>query len=378
VNGLLAVMSKEFSHIRRQPSTLFFALLVPAIQLAIFGYAANTTIERIPLAVFDLDRRQDARELQDALVNTRAFDIVEHVNSREQLERAVRSGRARAVLVIPPDYSERLLGRQRATVQLQIDGSDAQVATTALNSASLLVQNLSLSRLSGTGRPPLARDESGHAALPQELRPRVLFNPDLEDTYFYVPGLTAIILQMVLSFLTAFSIAREREMGTLEQLFVTPVSAGGLLIGKLAPYALLSVFELLVVLTVMTVVFAVPINGSLLLVAAASALFIVTALALGLMISTIARSQLSAMQLTFLIMLPSVLLSGFVFPRSEMPLPLYVLSSVLPATYIVQVYRAVIVRGADLWDVLPALGGLLACLAVVVTVSLVRFRKTLD
>lgn len=377
MKGLLAVLLKEFSHIRRQPSTLFFALLVPAMQLTIFGYAANRMIQHIPLVVMDLDARQDSRELIDAFVNTRSFEVVGHVTHWEQVVRDIRSGMARAALIIPPDYSERLLGGQQATVQLLVDGSDAQVATTAVNTGSLLMQHQSLLRLQVAG-VALARDESGRPALPADLRPVVLYNPDLEDPYFYVPGLAAIILQMVLSFLTAFSIAREREQGTLEQLFVTPVSGTALLLGKLTPYAVLSIGELLVVLTVMTGVFGVPIRGSLALLGATSAVFIVTALALGLMISTLVSTQLAAMQVTFLFMLPSVLLSGFVFPRSEMPLPLYALSSVLPATYIVQIYRAVIVRGADLADIVPSVLGLVACLGVIVTISLARFRKTLD
>lgn len=377
MNGVLAVLLKEFSHIRRQPSTLFFALLVPAMQLIIFGYAANRMIQHIPLVVMDLDARQDSRELIDGFVNTRSFEVVGHATNWEQLTRAMRSGLARAALVIPPDYSRRLLSGQHATVQLLVDGSDAQVATTAMNSGSMLLQHRSLLKLQVAG-VTLARDEFGHPALPSDLRPVVLYNPDLEDPFFYVPGLAAIILQMVLSFLTAFSIAREREQGTLEQLFVTPVSGTALLLGKLTPYAVLSIGELLVVLSVMTGVFGVPIRGSLVVLSATSAIFIVTALALGLMISTLVSTQLAAMQVTFLFMLPSVLLSGFVFPRSEMPLPLYALSSVLPATYIVQIYRAVIVRSADLADILPSVVGLLACLTVIAAISLARFRKTLD
>ena len=224
----------------------------------------------------------------------------------------------------------------------------------------------------------VARDPFGRLALPIDVRTRLLYNPDLESSHFFVPGLIAIILQVVLLFLTSFSIVKERETGTLEQLFVTPVGRAGLLFGKLLPYALMACGELLIVLVLMVGVFGVPINGSLWLLLALSVLFIVTVLGLGLLISTIARTQLQAMQLAFLIMLPSVLLSGFMFPRSEMPLPIYLVGFVLPVTYFVEILRGIVLRQADAIDLWPHIAGLAACCAVILTLSMVRFRKQLD
>ncbi|MEW6745205.1 MAG: ABC transporter permease [Planctomycetota bacterium] len=381
MRGYWAILAKEFAHLRRQRSTLAFALVIPVIQLTIFGYAANTTLDHIPLAVFNLDGRQESRRLIESMENTRTFQIVQSATSYDEFHRALSSGRARAGLLIPADYSARLLRGEQARVQMQIDGSDSQTATATLNTANLLIENLAIQRARGKAEALQAgptRDERGRVALPIESRPRMLFNPDLHDSNFFVPGLIAIILQFVLSFLTAFSIAREREHGTLEQLFVTPVSGTGLLLGNLTPYALLSLAELLLVLVLMTTLFRVPIAGSLALLLALSALFILTALGLGLMISTLASSQLQAMQYTFLVMLPSVLLSGFVFPRAEMPLPLYILSAALPATYFVDILRGVIVRGADLIDVMPSVFGLSCCAAVILVISVARFRKTID
>jgi ABC transporter DrrB family efflux protein len=203
----------------------------------------------------------------------------------------------------------------------------------------------------------LARDPFGQLALPIEVRGRLLYNPDLESSHFFVPGLIGIILQVVLLFLTSFSIVREREQGTLEQLFVTPVGRAGLMFGKLLPYALMAFGELLIVLVMMVAVFGVPIHGSLLLLLALSTLFIVTALGLGLLISTVAKSQLQSMQFAMMIMLPSVLLSGFMFPRSEMPLPIYLVSSILPVTYFVEILRGVILRRADAADLWPHIAG---------------------
>jgi ABC transporter DrrB family efflux protein len=223
-----------------------------------------------------------------------------------------------------------------------------------------------------------ARDASGRRALPIEMRARLLYNPALQSSHFFVPGLVAIILQLVMLFLTASAIVRERELGTLEQLFVTPVSRAGLLLGKLLPYAVIGFAEMLLVLMVMVVVFAVPIHGSLLLLLSLAALFLLCALGLGIFVSTLAATQLQAMQLAFMIMLPSVLLSGFMFPRSQMPAPIYWVTFAIPVTYFVDILRGVVLRGADLVDLLPQVSGLAICGVVIFAVSLSRFRKQLS
>lgn len=381
MNGFLAILLKEFAQIRRDRGTIVFILLIPAVQLTIFGYAIEVTIENIPLVVFDLDGHAESRRIVDALVNTRTFKVAERATSHEQFRRALTSGRCRAGLLIPSDYSARLLQREQAHVQVLIDGSDSQVATTALNTINLTVLQTSIGRARAFGEtlPAVpARDEHGGMAIPIEARTRLLFNPNLESANFFVPGLIGIILQIVLVFLTSFSIVREREFGTLEQLFVTPVGRAGLLLGKLIPYALMSIGVLLIVLTLMTALFGVPIHGSLWLLLALSSIFIVTALALGLLISTVARTQLQAMQLSFLVMLPSVLLSGFMFPRSEMPLPLYLIGFALPVTYFIEILRGVILRAADTVDLVPHILGLSAVCLIVMALSLTRFRKQLD
>ncbi|HOW69283.1 MAG TPA: ABC transporter permease [Phycisphaerae bacterium] len=381
MNGFRAILLKEFSHIRRDRSTLIFALFVPILQLTLFGYAINVTIDNIPLAVFDLDRRQESRRLIDAMCNTRTFRVIEQTADRQTLQHAMTSGRAKTAILIPADYSERLLRGEQAHVQVLIDGSDSQVASTALNAVSLLVVQLSTGKAKAVveaAQIAPSRDPRGRPALPIEARARLLYNPDLESSHFFVPGLIAIILQLVLVFMTSFSIVKEREQGTLEQLFVTPVGRAALLFGKLIPYALLALTELLVILVGMNVVFKVPIHGSLPLLILLSSLFIVTALGLGLLISTLATTQLQAMQFAFLIMMPSVLLSGFMFPRSEMPLPIYLISCLLPVTYFVEILRGVILRAADATDLLPHITGLVICCLVILGLSLTRFRKQLD
>lgn len=381
MSGFLAILLKELAHIRRDRGTIFFAMVVPALELIIFGYAIQTTIENIPLAVFDLDGSQDSRRLVEALVASRTFKVVERVESADAFRRSITSGRAKAGILIPAEYSGRLLRREQARVQVLIDGSDSQVATTALNAANLVATTLSIGRARAVGEAlevSPARDEAGQAVLPIEARTRLLFNPDLVSAHFFVPGLIAIILQIVLVFLTSFSIVKEREHGTLEQLFVTPVSRSGLIFGKLIPYAGLAFMELMLVLLLMVGLFDVPINGSLTLLIALSLLFILTALGLGLLISTLAATQMQAMQGAFLVMLPSVLLSGFMFPRSEMPWPLYLIGFVLPVTYFVELLRGVILRAADVIDLLPYVAGLAICCVTILTLSVARFRKQLD
>ena len=378
--GFGAVLGKEFFHIRRQPTTIFFMLVIPTLQTLIFGYAIDVKIEHIPTVVLDQDGRRDAKEVVEAFENTRTFDVIERVTNEEAFRRALTSSRAKVGVRIPPDYTDRLLRHEQVQVQVLIDGSDSQVATTALNAANLLGINLSikLSRsLADALQVAPARNEEGEAAIPIEFRPRLLYNPDLESSHFFVPGLVGIILQLVTLFLTAFAIVREREVGTLEQLFVTPVGRVGLLLGKLVPYAVVGFVAMLIVLTVMVYVFDVPIRGSLLLLLALSSLFLVCALGLGLLVSTLARTQLEAMQFAFMIMLPTVLLSGFMFPRSEMPLPIYLFTFVLPATYFVEMLRGIVLRGADFWDLFPETIGLTLCCVAILMLSVTRFRKQL-
>ncbi len=378
--GLTAMLLKEFSHIRREPATIFFMLVVPVLQTMIFGYAIQTEIDNIPTVVHDLDGRKSARELIEAFRNTRTFAIIGNLHDDESFRRAISSGRAKVGVRIPPDFTERLMRGEQVQVQVLIDGSDSQVATTALNAANLLgtTRSIQLARtLAESAAQVPARDPVGNAALPIEMRPRLLFNPALESSHFFVPGLVGIIMQLVTLFLTSFAIVRERELGTLEQLFVTPVGRMGLLLGKLVPYACIGFIEMLLVLTVMVYLFGVPIHGNLWLLLVLSMLFLVCALGLGLLVSTVAKTQLQAMQFAFLLMLPSVLLSGFMFPRSEMPAPIYLLSFGIPVTYFLEILRGVVLRDADLIDLVPQVIGLTACCAAILALSVTRFRKQL-
>jgi ABC transporter DrrB family efflux protein len=333
------------------------------------------------MVVLNLDGRREAADLEAAMINTRKFDLIQHVSSDDAFQHALTSGRAKVGLKIPPDYSDHIVRGERAEAQVLIDGSDSQVATTALSAVNLLGLDRSIRIARGKAESlqlAAARDPFGTFAFPIEMRSRLLYNPDLLSARFFVPGLVGIILQLVTLFLTSFAIVRERELGTLEQLFVTPVGKAGLLLGKLLPYAVLGILELIIVLVAMVFIFGVPIAGNLALLIILSSLFLVCSLGLGLLISTIAQTQLSATQFAFMIMLPSVLLSGFVFPRSQMPAPIYAISFALPVTYFIEILRGIVLRGADLRDLIPWIGGLAACCVIILALSIARFRKQLS
>ena len=368
--GFGSIFYKEVIQISRDPVTLLLMLVVPMIQLSVFGYAINTDVRNIKTAVYNLDVGRQSRELLSAFENTDYFLITQNVGSDDELNRAIVSGKAKVGIKIPPDYSDRLATNRQATVLVLIDGSDSSIASQSLQVASAVGLTESLQRMtSGV--------ESRTSNLPIEVRPKMLFNPDSRSANFMVPGLIAIILQIITTMLTAFSIVRERERGTLEQLLVTPVRPFGLMLGKLVPYGLVGLFETCTVLAVMRFIFAVPINGSVMLLLLLSLLFLFTALAIGLLISTRAQNQMQALQLAWLIMLPSVLLSGFMFPRDSMPVVMRVLGSLVPATHFIEIIRGIVLRGATLSDLLPEVGTLSVMGLVLLVLSALRFRKKL-
>ena len=371
--GFRSIFYKEVIQISRDPLTLALMLLVPMIQLMVFGYAINTDVRNIKTAVYNLDPGPQSRDLLHAFENTDYFQIVRYVESDDQLNNSIVTGRVKVGIKIPPDYSDRLLSNRQATVLVLIDGSDSSIATQSLQVATQVGLTESLARLT----TELQDSRSRTSQLPIEVRPKMLFNPDSRSANFMVPGLIAVILQIITTLLTAFSIVREREQGTLEQLMVTPVRPFGLMLGKLVPYGLIGIVETVTVLTVMRLVFDVPIKGSVLLLLLLSILFLFTALAIGLLISTKAQSQMQALQLAWLIMLPSVLLSGFMFPRDSMPVVMRFIGYLVPATHFMEIIRGIVLRGATLVDLLPEVLTLIVMGLVLLVLSAFRFRKKL-
>ncbi len=335
--GFDAVFYKEVLHVRRDFATLFFSLIIPLLQMILLGFGIDTNIRQINTVVFNQDGRRESRELLNRLENSDTFHVIRYVSNDHDLNDMIIAGRARVGIKIPVDYSDRLIHQMGAQVLVLIDGSDSSVAGQAINVTTAIGLDESLRRVL-QNRPSFAVD----------MRPKLLFNPDSRSPNFFLPGLTAILLLNVTTFLTAFSIVREKERGTLEQLFVTPVRPMGLLFGKLLPYLGIGFFELVLILSFMRFVFRVPIHGSVFLLAFLSLPYLFVSLSLGILISSKANSQAEAMQLAFLTILPSVFFSGYIFPRETMPGFFYLLSYLVPATYFINITRGVILRGAGL------------------------------
>ena len=353
-------------------------LVVPVLQTIIFGYAIQLKVEHIPTVVYDLDGRRSARELLEAFRNTRTFTIVDRVFDDESFERAMTSGRAKVGVRVPPDYSDDLLSGRQAQVQVLIDGSDSNVATTALNSANLLGAALSsrISRGFAETLPAVpARNSAGHVAMPIEIRPQVLYNPAMRSPNFFVPGVIGVVLQIATTFATAMSIVRERERGTLEQLLVSPLSRWGLMLGKITPYMIIGMAMASGLFAIMSFVFDVRIAGSMTALYTATVLYIFSLLSLGLLVSTRAQNQIQALQMSMIFIMPSVFFSGFIFPRETMPWIFQAIGLGLPTTYFIELMRAIILRGASLeefWFHLAMLSGMgLALFAL----CALRFKK---
>lgn len=357
--GFGAVFYKEALHVRRDFATLFFSLIIPLLQMFLLGWGIDTNVRQINTVVYNADGRKESRELLDRLRNSDTFRLVRFVNNDHDLNDAIISGKCRVGIKIPVDYSDRLIHQMGAQVQVLIDGSDSSVAGQAINVTTAIGLDESLRRALTSTSANFAVD----------MRPKILFNPDSRSPNFFLPGLTAILLLNVTTFLTAFSIVREKERGTLEQLFVTPVRPMGLLLGKLLPYLGIGFFELCMILTFMRFIFHVPIHGSVWLLALLSLPYIFVSLSLGILISSKAGTQAQAMQLAFLTILPSIFFSGYIFPRETMPKFFYVLSYFVPASYFINITRGIILRGAGwvhLWTdalALFAMGTILLVIA---------------
>jgi len=366
-NGLWPVLRKEAIHIRRDPMALFFTVLIPVIQLFLLGYAINTNVRNVKTVVFDEARTQESRRLLERFANSGDFHLIAFVGSDEAMNSEIVAGRARVGIKIPPDYSRRLLAGDTAQFLVLVDGSDSMVAGETSNVANALALDESLERLLVAS--------NGRASLPVEVRRKILFNPDSRSPNFFIPGLIVVLLQMMTTLLTAFAIVRERERGTIEQLYMTPVRPLGLMVGKMVPYAVVGFTELCVVLAIMRWIFAVPINGSLLLLLLLTTPFILTMLGVGLLISTRANSQQEAIQMAFGTLMPSIFLSGYIFPIDSMPQVFQWISRLIPATYLIEITRGIILRGAGFRDLWVQAAVLTAMSIVLILVSAVRFRS---
>jgi len=372
---LLSIVRKEFIQISRDPRTFVMVIVIPIMQLFLLGYAANNDVRNVPLAVFDQDRSPAARDLLAAYRAADYFAIAYDVNSEDELRQLIDSGKARAGLMIPPDYAEQLQKGQTAHVAFLLDGSDPTVASTALAAAKLIGQSqateIMTERLSKRGAA-IANNP------PVEVHTQVWYNPDLVNAYFMVPGVIGMILYAITSILTANAIVRERERGTIEQLIVTPIRSWELLVGKLLPYTLLALFNAAEVLFIGSWWFHVPIRSSILLVMGVSALFLVSSLGIGLLASTIANTQQEAMMTVWMTLLPGIFLSGFFFPIAAMPPLLQWISYLMPLRYFLSIIRQLLLKGVGFAEIQNDVIALVIFGVGIMTLASLRFRKRLD
>ena len=352
LRGFKAILLKEFTVVFRDPTTLFFMFFPPLLQIIAFGFALDNDVKHMAMVVLNEDRTMESRQLVEKFVNTRTFRVVGEVQSVEELSEAIRRGQAYVGLQIPPGFTRDLNAGHGAQVQVLIDGSSSTIALQALQTSMGLALRESLLTL---------MQEARRGVMPLEVRPQILYNPTMKSANFFVPGVMGIALQIATVFATALSVVRERERGTLENLLVAPLSRPGLMLGKLTPYLLISMTMAGCIFLVARWVFGIPIRGDLTALGVATFLYIFAMLSLGLLISTRAQNHMQALQMTMALLLPAVFFSGFIFPIETMPQFFQWISTLIPATYFIELMRAIMLRGAgfeDYWRHFVILAGM--------------------
>ncbi len=371
---LMSIIRKEFIQIFRDVRTLVMILVIPIMQLFLLGYSATSDVRNIPLAVLDQSRSPESRALLDSYRAADYFRIAYSVESEADIEALIASGKARAAIIIPPDYARRL-AEGNARVAFILDGSDPTSASTALSAAQLISQSHATDILA----EHFARTGSNlRVQPPVEARTTVWYNPDMVSAYFMIPGVIGMVLYAIAAILTATSVVRERERGTIEQLIVTPIRPWELIVGKLMPYIILGFFNTLEVMAVGHWWFGMPIRGDIGLIVLLSLDFLITGLGIGLFASTIANTQQEAMLTVWMTLLPSIFLSGFFFPIEAMPTILQWFSYLMPLRYYLVILRALLLKGVGLAMIQTDVIAMTLFAVGIMTAATLRFHKRLD
>jgi ABC-2 type transport system permease protein len=339
--GFTAILLKEFTVVFRDPTALFFMFFPPLLQMIAFGYALDNDVKHMRTVVLNQDRTVESRQLLDKFRNTQTFRFVGEVQSVEEMSAVIRQGKAYVGVQIPPDFTRNLRAGRNAQVQVLIDGSSSTIALQALQTSMGLALREAL---------VMVMREAGRAEMPIEVRPQILYNPTMKSANFFVPGVMGLALQIATVLATALSIVRERERGTLENLLVAPLSRSGLMLGKLTPYLCISMTMATGIFLVARWLFGIPIRGGVGALFLAAFLYVFTLLSVGLLISTWAHNHMQALQMSMALILPSVFFSGFIFPIETMPGIFQGLSTLIPATYFIELMRAIMLRGASIQD----------------------------
>ncbi len=362
-----AMLTKEFIQLRRDRLTLAMMVGIPAIQLALFGFAIQTEVRHLPTVVLDESRTAESRQLIHALLNTGNFDLAGFVDGRDQIAEVLGRGDARAAVVIPPDFERDIKRGRTAQAQVIVDAADPLASNSAISGAGLAGATRSQALAAARGLTPAI-----------EVRVRPWYNPAVRSAVYIVPGIIGVLLTITMIVIASIALVRERERGTLEQLVVTPIGKTSLLLGKIVPFLLMGYIQITVILLLGRALFDVPLRGSVVQLYVAALPFIVASLAVGMFISTLVGTQAQAMQLGFFFLLPNILLSGFMFPREAMPEVAQWIGAALPLTNFINVLRGILRRGVGLESLWKEAAVLAGFATVLITLSVARFRKSVE
>jgi ABC-2 type transport system permease protein len=374
IRRIKALVKKEFIQMSRDVRSLMGALFIPLLMIFLFGYALSLDVDRIPVVVLDRDETPVSRDFSHRVVDSRYFSLVRHLNTDREIDRVLARGDALMALVIPADFAAGVKRGVPVPVQVIIDGSDSNTATMAMGYLKAVAAGFDM----GIQEKRLQRAGLKMVDMPLEGRVRVWFNPELKSRNFIIPGLTAVIMMAICSLMTALSISRERETGTLEQLISTPITSGELLVGKMIPYLGVGLLDMALVVGAGILLFEVPFRGSYLDLFVTAFIFLIGTLTWGLFLSVTAKTQLQASQMALLtVFLPSFLLSGFIYPIENMPMVLQVLTLIVPACYFVEILKGLFLQGVGLTYLWPQVLALVIYAVVVLNVARKKFSKRL-
>jgi len=369
MNRFLAFVKKEFFHILRDRRTLLILFGMPLVMVALFGFALTNEIKNAKIALLDFDHGLHSQQITNRLLSSGYFRLVENVRSYEGIEATFRRGEVRLVVVFPPNFSNDYVHGQQAQVQLLADASEQNTAISLTNYATNIIQGYA-NEQNPSGSQPVAQIN---------VEPRMVFNPELKGAFVFVPGVMAMVLLLVSALMTSVTIAREKETGTMEVLMVSPLTQPQILFGKVLPYLLLSFLNGCLIIALGVFLLGIPLNGSLALLLVETLLFIFLALSIGILISTIADTQLVAMFASLLIMLmPTIFLSGFIFPIESMPKPLQIISNVIPAKYFISIVKGIMIKGVGLGNLWKETLVLIGMSGVFTAISLRNLKSRLS
>ncbi len=364
----IGFVAKEFYHIFRDKRTMFILFGMPIAQIMLFGFAITNEINNVNIAIFDKSKDTETQKIINKINASKYFNIDQEITNETQIESVFKKGKVKAVLVFEKDFIKNIQNQKQAKVQVITDATDPNIANTITNYVNAILQNYTL-EINKNNKPNYQL----------ETQTQLYYNPEMKSVFTFVPGVMTIILMLVSAMMTSISITREKELGTMEVLLVSPIKPFQVIIGKVFPYIFLSIINATIILLLGFFVFKMPIEGSLFLLAFESVLFIISALSLGILISTVSNSQQTAMMISlFGLMLPVIILSGFIFPISSMPLPMQIISNFIPAKWFIIIIKAVLLKGASLNVIWKETLILIGMTAFFITLSIKKYKIRLE